>query len=763
MFSRTPIKIMALLLFMIFIISCSNSRHLPAGDSLFKGSKVHINDREAKKKDRKVLATNLVAQVRPKPNSKSLGIRLKLSLYNMAGNTKKKKGLRQWFRNKVGEPPVLASAVRLTTDKELMVNLMQNMGYFNATVSGSLKTDKRKKSTTVFEVITGPQYTIQKTIFKKDSSLISRYIDSGFSNTMLKIDVPYNLELIKAERNRIDQELKEKGYFFFRPDYLIIIADTSIGNHKVNLYVQLKENEITDEARTRYTINDIFIFSDFKLRGSKEDTNKSDRVAIKGYYVIDNTKAFKPKLFSEMMIFEKGDVYNIEDQNASLSRLVNIGNFKFVKSRFEPIGDSLLNVYYYLTPFPKKALSFQSGVLSQNDNRAGVDGSISWRNRNAFKNAEMLLFKIGGGFNAQYSGPVRQPNIYNLSAESDLTFPRFEVPFINLSTDSRYLPRTVIKLKYNYESESNLLRINSYTASYGFSWKHGLHTEHQFYPVNFTYVKTDTLGNADRFNQLYGNLIFNGIIIGSTYEFNYHSQTGLPKTHSFYFDGLIDLAGNALGLAENANYEHNPKTLLGTTYAQYIKLQPDFRYYLRFSPGSTLASRIMAGIGIPLGNSGQLPNVKEFWAGGNSDLRGFPSRLVGPGTFNAYSNGTKSRYIETLGDLKLESNLELRQRLYKFIGLGLFVDAGNIWLYHNDPLLPGGAFTSNFYNQLAADAGFGLRFDFKILILRLDLGMPIREPWVTQNGGWVFNQINFSNSTWRKDNLVFNIAIGYPF
>ena len=112
---------------------------------------------------------------------------------------------------------------------------------------------------------------------------------------------------------------------------------------------------------------------------------------------------------------------------------------------------------------------------------------------------------------------MKQPNIYNFGAETDLSFPRFVVPFINVQTDSRYLPRSIIKLKYNYESESTLLRINSYTASYGYDWKEGPHKEHQFYPLNFTYVKTDTLGTSDILNLLYANLIFDGIIIGPTY------------------------------------------------------------------------------------------------------------------------------------------------------------------------------------------------------------------------------------------------------
>jgi len=749
--------------FCAMLASCSNTRHLPAGESLFRGSKVHISDKWAGAKDRKILVNNLVAVVRPKPNSKTLGVRLKLSLYNAAGP--KKKGIRRWIRNKVGEPPVFVSAVNLNTNKDLMINRLQNMGYFDATVTASMQPGKKNTASADFEVTTGPQYIINKSYFISDSSLISKYIDSGFQKTMLTPGAAYNLDLIKAERERIDRELKEKGYFYFRPDYLIDVVDSSIGNNKVNMYLKLKKKEIPDQARNAYTINNIYIYTDYKLKGTRDDTDKANIVMVDNYNVIDRKHAYKPALFSRMMIFEKGDVYNVDDQNTSLSRLINIGNFKFVKSRFDPITDSLLDVYYYLTPFPKKALTFQAGVLTQNDDRAGLDGSITWKDRNMFKGGEQLLLKVTGGFNSQFSGVVTEPNIYNLGMEADLTFPRFEVPFVNIQTDFRYVPRSIIKMKYDYEFESDLLRINSYTLSYGYDWRQGAHIEQQLYPFNITYVKTDTLNKAADLQELYGNLIFNGIILGPTYEFTYNSQTNVPRTNSFYFDGLIDLSGNLLGIAENANYQTHPQTIFGSTYAQYLKFQPDFRYYLRLTPGTVVASRVMAGVGIPYGNSESLPNIKEFWAGGNSDLRGFPSRLLGPGTFNAYDNPDNTGYIETLGDLKLEGNIELRQKIYQFIGLGLFADAGNIWLFHANPALPGGEFTSDFYKQLAADVGLGFRFDFKILILRLDVGIPIRDPWLLplNQNPWVINKIEPQDPTWKRENIVYNIAIGYPF
>lgn len=750
--------------FALLLTACSNSRHLPTGESLFRGSKVHILDHEVeKKKERKSLENDLAAGVRPKTNSKTLGVRLKLSIYNLAGDTKKKKGLRRWLRNKVGEPPVSTSSVNLNYNKGLMVNYLQNRGYFGASVSAKIDTNKKKKATAVFEVATGPQYKINKVYFEKDSSEISNKIDSQFSKTLLTPGAPYNLELIKGERSRIDAELKESGYFFFKPDYILDIVDSSIGDHKVNMYLKLKKKEIPEEVYEAYFVNDIYIYTNYKLHGEGEDTTKANAVKVGNYNIIDIGKDYKPELLTKAIIVEKGDEYSLDDQNLTLKRLINMGVFKFVKNRYQRAGDSLLDVYYYLTPYPKRSLQFQVGAITQNDDRAGTNGSVSWKDRNMFKGGEQLLVKVSGGFEEQYSGVVKEPNIYNLSAETDLSFPRFVVPFMDIQTSEQNLPRSIIKLKYNFESESDLLRINSYTASYGYDWKTGRHTEQQFYPFNFTYVKTDTLGNAADLTELYGNLVFNGIIIGPTYEFSYNSQTGsIPKKNAYFFDGLIDLSGNILGLAENASYQTNPQTLLGATYAQYIKLQPDFRYYHHFSNATWLATRIMAGIGIPYGNSEELPNIKQFWAGGNSDLRGFPSRLVGPGTFDALKD-TGARYIETLGDLKLEFNAEIRQRIYSFVNCAFFYDMGNIWLFHSNPNLPGGVFTSDFYQQLAADVGFGLRFDFKILILRLDLGMPVLEPWQADGQKWVFNRIDLASGNWRRNNLIFNIGIGYPF
>lgn len=757
------VQVYIVILSALLITACNITKNVPQGDSLFIGGRVKINDAEVTAKERKVLRKDLQGSIRPEPNSTFLGMRTKLWFYNLSGTKepKHKKGLRAWLRNKAGEPPVLTSTFDVDKNRQIFTNMLQNRGFFYPAVAGHTETSKKRKTKAIFDVTTGPQYHIRKAIYPQDSSLVAEDIRKLQDKTLLKEDQPYNLDLIKGERERIDRGLKEVGYYYFTPDYILVKADTNQGDHKVDLYVTLKDS-VPYQAFNIYDIGKVYIYPNYRIRGEAEDTSKANAVSYEGYNLIDPHHTYRPIVFTQAMQFKPGEEYNRRDQNRSLNRLVSLNTFKFVKNRFDALNDSVLDVYYYLTPFPKKSLQFQVGGLTQNDSRYGSNASITWRDRNTFRGAEELRVKLGAGFETQYAGSSSRPNIYHGDAEVSTVIPRFLIPFVHIRGSSYYIPRTYIKAGYSYESQSNLLTINSYKFSYGYNWKDDIRKDHQLYPINFTYVQTDTLGR-ENLNLYYGNLLFNGIILGPTYEYTYNSQAGRKKKNNVYFNGLIDLSGNILGLAQKADYTDNPQKILGSTYAQYVKLQADARYYYDFFPGFSWANRIFAGVGYPYGNSYQLPNVKQFFSGGNSSLRGFRSRLVGPGTFNEqYLFGTNN-YIQTLGDIKIEENSELRIKIYQFINTAVFADAGNIWLYRDNPDFPGGKFTSDFYKELAVDVGAGLRLDFKILLIRLDLGIPVRKPWLAETQRWVFNQIDFGNSKWRGENMIFNLAIGYPF
>lgn len=768
--------------------ACSNTKKLPAGESLFVGGRVKVNDDYADRREKKILPTDLESAIRPRPNSKFLGMRLKLSIYNfVGGDPKKEKGIRHFIRSRFGEPPVLASSVDMEHNRQILQNVLENRGFFYPNVKPEMQV-KRRKATAHFDVLTGQQYKIRNVHFVTDSGgQITRDIAAQADKTLLVKDLPFNLGLIKAERNRIDQHLNEMGYYYFTPDDIIILTDSSIGNHQVDMYVKVKD-EVPDDARMIYKINNVFVYPSYRLADNRNRRNNTDTSRRAGrrrrvvqanrrqqdtlyvqdrFYMIGNTKQFKPKVFTSAMQFQPGDTYNRTEHNFTLNRLITMGTFKFVKNEFDPVAPGLLNAYYYLTPNPKKSIQLDLGNYTKSDSRVGSQLNLTWRNRNTFHGAEMLSIRAALGFESQPGGGANSPSTYQVLLEPRLSVPRFVVPFFNIKSHSMFAPRTSIYLGYEAVARRPLYLLHSFKTGYGYNWKEDVKREHELFPININYVVTDTLNKDTSFYVNYSNLFFNGLIIGPTYQYTYNSRgDGPPNKQDFYFNGLADFSGNILGLIQGSTLDE-PKKLFGERYAQYIKLQTDFRYYFNYglNKNSIWANRLILGYGHPHGNSTQLPNIKQFFSGGNSSLRGFPSRLVGPGRFNAISNDGKQnrRFIETAGDIKFEVNTELRAQLKDFIHGAVFIDAGNVWTARDTVTYgPTAKFKFNrFLSDLAINTGVGLRLDFAILVLRFDFGVPLRKPWLYDDT--VSDIQRNAQRKFDKSDIVFNLAIGYPF
>src|SRR5690606_26880820 len=148
--------------------------------------------------------------------------------------------------------------------------------------------------------------------------------------------------------------------------------------------------------------------------------------------------------------------------------------------------------------------------------------------------------------------------------------------------------------------------------------------------------------------------------------------------------------------------------------------------------------------------------------GGTNSIRAFRARSIGPGSFRD-PNLENTFVPDYSGDIKLELNSEIRTKLVSIVEGALFVDAGNIWLKNRNDNRSGGQFSKDFLSEMAVGVGAGIRLDLSFLILRGDLAMPVRKPYLPKGERWVINQIDFGSKTWRRDNLVFNLAIGYPF
>ncbi|KFE99195.1 hypothetical protein IX39_00495 [Chryseobacterium formosense] len=763
------------------IISCSNTKFLKEGQMLYTGAEVEIESDSLSKKEKSELESAIKENLTPKPNSSFLGLRPKLYAYNATKEPKKEKGLRYWLKYKFGEEPVLLGDVDREFNKDIIVNYSENKGYFNAKAKYDT-VSKNKKAKVIYTLNPGGRYLISNVNFPADSSEINKEIQVLKERTRLKAGNPFDLDVIKAERQRIDDGLKDRGFYYFNPDNIIVQADSTVSKKKndVELIVKLKDNT-PQLAKEQFTIDKVIVFPNYNLRDVKRGKYSvpMNPDSLKGYeyndiYVVDPQKKFKPRVFDRALYFEKGDLYNRKDHNLSLNRLISLGVFKFVKNDFV-VSDSLnhkFDAYYILTPRELQSLRLEALGRTNSANYAGSELNLNWTQRNFFHGAEQFKASVYGAFDVQIGGPADAENIFRAGANAQLSIPRIVAPF-RFNSSSAFVPRTNIKLGYEFQNRTTLYTLNTFNASFGYQWKENVRKEHELNVIDVSLIRpADVTPKFDSlaFNNPYLQRITDRqLIFGPTYSYTY-STTMLPRKNTFYYKGMLDLAGNITGLVTGANVkEGKEKNIFGIPFSQYAKIENDVRFYHKFTEKTSLATRLIAGVAVPYGNSKYIPFARQFFVGGSNSIRAFRARTLGPGSYDPRTDTSTRAIFDQAGDVKLEMNAEYRANLFKFLNVAAFVDAGNIWLINDEfddngkNLRPGGKFSKEFLSEIAVGAGVGLRLDFSILILRLDLAMPLRVPYYEKGDRWAFDRINFGDSGWRRDNLILNIAIGYPF
>jgi outer membrane protein insertion porin family len=747
--------------FFVYAAGCRESKYLAKDEQLYAANSVRVQSiGKITPGQSKAIRSDLVGLLRPKLNGKLLGWRFKLWVYNVMGNPKKMR-IRHWIKSKVGEPPVLATGTMLEKNRAIMQNRLENKGYFHDTVILE-KQLKDKELTAVYTAMIGEQYRYRTITYPKDSDALSRAIDTLKKRSLLKVGDPYDLAVIKDERARIDNRLKQKGYFYFNPNYLVAKVDSSIGGRQLDLHLNIKP-ETPPSARKAYYINNVTVYAQYDI---DQDTSVQKAfITPEGYRIFDTAGLFRPIIYRQTLVFKPGDLYKQNDHNLSLNRLVSLGVFKFVKARFEPVdtlGSDKLNVFYFLTPTQAKSIRFEASALTGSDNTNGGELSLNWRHRNMFRGAELFTATIFGGLGEQYSGAGQTTAIGRLGTTFNVFVPRIIGPFTWFS-NSAYVPKTKISAGYEIFSRSDQYTLNSAKVSFGYIFKTRITNEHQLTLLGINYVRPSNIDSAYQVgldtNITLRRSIERQFIIGPTYNFNYNSLARPNhRFHNYYFNGNIDLSGNLLGLITGANIKKGKEVeIFNTPFSQYVRFEADFRDYLSFSNTSMFVSRITGGIGISYGNSSTMPFIKEFFAGGPSDIRAFRSRSLGPGSYYGGDPKTTPNIPDQPGDIKLEGNAEYRTKLFSILRWALFVDAGNVWTQKTDTSRLGSTFTGSFLKDIAIGVGTGFRFDISILVLRIDLAVPVRVPWLPDGSKWVFKNVGDISQ------MVLNLAIGYPF
>jgi len=762
------VKKILFLLGCLLLAACTGTRHLPKGEKLYTGAEIKLES--AGKLDKKLIKATALLAVRPAPNKVYLGNRPKLWLYNLPGENPKTK-LGKWFKKK-GEPPVLLSSVKPGVTRAIIDSKLFNIGIFKSYTESKI-VEKKRTGKVIYTSHIHKPYIVKDLIYAISDDSLSRLILTGKDKSLIKPGDDYNLDILKNERIRIDAILKNNGYFYFNPDYLLFKADTSNINHDVTFKITLKDS-IPNNALTVFRINNVYINQNYSLNERRVDSTR-DTLIYKNIVFLgkEARMAIRPEVLSKSIYLRKNEIFSRQNHIITLNRLMSMGNFKLVQINFSEnttSGPGLMDVNILMTPMPKHTFRAEIDMVSKSNNYTGPRMNLSILNRNAFNGAELLNMNLAGSFEAQLSGAEKNFYSYSYNPQLELTFPRFLVPFKIKRTNSVYVPTTHLLLSYNYLKRVNYFDMNTFRFVYGFKWKENIRKEHELNPIDISFTKVanqsaafTALLNANPFLKKSYQEQF---IAGGNYSFTYNEQMMTGKKVQYYFHLMSELAGTSFYIAKSILGEkisaNHPSKVIGSIFSQYSKLSIDGRAYLNFKDKNKLAMRVYAGVAKPFGNSNILPYSKQFFSGGPNSLRAFQINSVGPGTYDQKHDTLG--ILQLGGDIKLETNVEYRFNIYSYFKGAVFVDAGNVWLQKSNPTNLGSPFLfSKFMNEVAVGAGVGLRVDVSFFVLRFDLAFPLRKPWLEENNRWVTNQIDFGSSAWRKDNLVLNVAIGYPF
>jgi hypothetical protein len=755
--------------------ACNPTKYVPADESLLNENHIILNNEGIQK-------SALKPYIKQQPNKRIFGTRFYLGLYNLS-KIDKENWFNKWLRN-IGEEPVIFDSYATVKTKDQIKSYVASKGYFDGQVSETIATIKQKTDV-YYNVNLLPPYTIRH-IYNEiaDTNIKKLYVFDSM-NCIIERGKPYDVDKLQAERTRFERFVKDHGFYGFSGDHIYFRVDSSVGHRQVDITYGIRKFMKIDESskvsliqHPIYRVKDIYIYPGFipknALEGGDAYLRSLDTTYYKGYYFVSSEKKERVKydLILQSMYLKPGATYNFTNTEQSQSHLLTLKVYRLVNIYYNesaPFGHPQdapldINCNVQLTPLSQQSYKIE---LEGTNSAGNIGGAINliYQHKNVFHGAQLFSMKLKGALEALAQQNTDLKKSKEFGIETSLRFPEFLLPFIEKEKFiKKYNPSTIILAAYNYQDLPFYTRLMS-NATFGYDWKAGPYQEHIVSPLQFNVVKLlsiDSAYQAQIESSSYLAYSYKDVmILGGKYSYIFNNQK-INKSKDYWFLRVnAESSGNLLGLAKRISgaekNEDGTYDFLRQPFAQYIRTDLDIRYNYKYNSAASVVYRGFFGIGIPYGNSQVLPFEKQYFSGGSNGIRAWQVRTLGPGSFLQSDTVT---FINQTADIKLEANAEYRFKLFWILEGAVFVDAGNIWTFKDDPSRPGAQFKLNkFYKDIAVGTGAGLRFDFDFVLGRIDLGMKLRDPSIQSGSKWI--PVNGDYSFKRDFAIV--IGIGYPF
>jgi outer membrane protein insertion porin family len=743
---------------------------------------------------------------------------------------------REWLKYGIGEPPVILDTSLVRRSEEQLDLFLKKRGYYYSTIRSTIRFNKRKAIVN-YQIESGTPYRIDSIYFLNPDNEINRIIGNYLKKKdALPKKALFDSDVLDDLRNSIAREMRDNTYYGFTANHLFYVVDTNRTNMKLSLGIGVKNKSVRvspDSDSTiamrhmKYKIGDVFFHladtsyfkGNFAARMDSlgipltrdyfvqtldtflyQPTKIRNAANRKATFLYNSKLPIKPEILEMRNYLEHDHWYRGYYLERSYSQILDMDVFQAIKPVLtERQGTNLLDVHYYLVPAKYQNFTFEPRATNSNG-YLGVSASVNYLHKNLFRGGERLTLSFSGGFESQppifdeditgqkIQTAARSFNTFEIGPTAKLELPGLR-PFGPTMFAKRQSTKSEFALAYNYQSRLDFKR-NLFQFSYKWKWLTGKTQAFQMGIPFLTSVKYVQIRKSDFFEERLAEL--NDLFLMNAYsnQFIYHdfrlmynwSNLRLEKSkHILSYNASFDVVGNLMQWmnGDKTPNELGQREVFGVPYSQFVRLDNELKLYQHISRKKSLNYRLQFGAGLPYGNSPtSLPFDYSFFAGGTNDNRGWRARELGPGAYKYYLD--TNRTATQIGDIRLGASAEYRFNLGSgslFKG-AVFMDAGNVWSLREDINRPGGQFTSEWYNQIAIAGGVGLRLDMSFLIIRADIGIPLRNPALPRGARWIMNSrdlfyeelLEYFGPNYEQNYTIakpftprFHIAIGYPF
>ena len=747
--------------------ACSSTSGVPEGDQLFTGLKPIKYENYTKGNHFLSTQEEVEAALATAPNGALLGssyyrtpIQMRLWIWNAFHNDTT--GIGKWMTKSFGKAPVLMSWVNPELRASVATNLIRNHGYFHGSVNYEKEDGKNpKKAKIAYTVNMGPLFTVDTISYRDFPAEADSLLAAHLTEAKVKKGTPFDVSLLDEVRNRISTLFRNNGCFYYQPDCAVYLADTLTRRGQAQLQLQLAGG-IDPKAKRKWYIGNVSI--DFRRQYT--DVLR-DSLSFRHFTARYNGRKPPVRLrvvWKNMRLYPKR-LYSYENYQQTVNNISNTGLFSMTNFSFTPRDttsacdtlDLRLNCIF------DKPYDFyiETNATGKTTGRVGPELVLGFTKRNAFRGNENLDINLHGSYEWQTNAQngKEKLNSYEFGGDISLELPRILSPF-PIRRLFYASPSTLIKASTNTLNRASFFKRRIVSGELTYKFQPTATMMHEFSPLTleYEYMKkvTEKFAAILDANPYLLMSMQDQFLPKMKYTFTYTS----PKENAnpIYWQTTLSESANVLSLGYMAfgkKWNQHDKQMFKNPYAQFVKLETDFRKTWALTPHSQLVGHVSGGLIWAFGNSERAPYSEQFYVGGANSIRAFTVRSIGPGAY--YTDQSRLSYMDQTGDIKLQANLEYRTRLFGNLYGAAFLDAGNIWAMHDDGYRANSKFKlKNLADQMALGTGIGIRYDLEFFVLRVDWGVGIHLPYDTGKRGY-YNIPHF------KDGQSLHLAIGYPF